>query len=116
MKMDYQAIIAGAVGKENTYGTCVGIIKPGPFTYARFTTDDTSGRLLSYVGSGEFGSDSPDTFGGYGVARIPNLQDLLKFICYNGFEHHVAVNLSKSADILTEAFTTYLDIDTYNHD
>ena len=116
MRMDYQEIIAGSVGKENTYGTCVGVIKPGPLTFARFTTDDTSGRLLSYVGQGEFTDDAPETFGGYGVARIPGLQNLLKFICFNGFEHHVAVNLSQSADTLFEAFTTYLGYETYYHE
>lgn len=116
MKMDYQAIIAGSVGKENAYGTCVGIVKPGPFTFARFTTDDTNGRLISYIGEGEFGSESPDTFGGYGVARIPNLQNLMKFICYNGFEHHVAVNFSRTADILEEAFSVYLGYETYYHE
>ena len=30
-KMDYQAIIAGTVGKENTYGTVVGRLKAQPF-------------------------------------------------------------------------------------
>lgn len=115
MKMDYQEIIAGSVGKENTYGTCVGVIKPGPLTFARFTTDDLNGELLGYVGEGVFTADAPETFGGYGVAKIPNLQDLLKFICFNGFEHHVAVNLSQSSDILFEAFTTYLGYETYYH-
>src|SRR5690606_1801837 len=33
-RMDYQEIIAGTVGKENTFGTIVGRIAPGPFTYA----------------------------------------------------------------------------------
>src|SRR6202041_2458847 len=28
VKMDFQEIIAGTVGKENTFGTCVGLIKP----------------------------------------------------------------------------------------
>ncbi|MFP4561826.1 MAG: L-fucose/L-arabinose isomerase family protein [Spirochaetia bacterium] len=115
MRMDYQEIIAGAVGKENTYGTCVGRIKEGPLTYARFTTVDTTGDLMCYVGEGEFTADKLDTFGGFGVAEIPGLQDLLKFICMGGFEHHVAVNLSRTADILTEAFTKYLGIDTYHH-
>ncbi len=115
VKMDFQEIIAGSVGKENAYGTCVGTIKPGPFTFARFTTDDTSGALLSYVGEGSFTEDAPETFGGYGVARIRDLEELLQFICYNGFEHHVAVNLSKKADVLFEAFTTYLGYETYRH-
>jgi len=115
MRMDFQEIIAGDVGQENTYGTCVGRIKSAPMTFARFSTDDTSGRLLSYMGEGRFTDDPLDTFGGYGVAEIPNLQELLKFICYNGFEHHVAVNLSSSADVLYEAFTNYLGFDTYYH-
>ena len=28
VKMDFQEIIAGTVGKENTFGTCVGRVKP----------------------------------------------------------------------------------------
>ena len=31
------------------------------------------------------------TFGGYGVAH-PEPQGLLRYICENGFEHHVSVN------------------------
>jgi L-fucose isomerase-like protein len=41
--MDYQAIIAGTVGRENTYGTVVGKVRPSPMTYARFSTDDRTG-------------------------------------------------------------------------
>jgi L-fucose isomerase-like protein len=33
--MDYQAIIAGTVGKLNTFGTCVGRVKAGVMSYAR---------------------------------------------------------------------------------
>ncbi len=40
VKMDFQQIIAGTVGKENTYGTCVGRVKAGAMSYARFSTDD----------------------------------------------------------------------------
>jgi L-fucose isomerase-like protein len=115
MRMDFQEIIAGDVGKENTYGTCVGRIKSSPLTFARFSTDDTCGDLISYIGEGTFTDDPIDTFGGYGVAAISNLQLLLNFICHNGFEHHVAASLSKCADVLYEAFTNYLGIETYYH-
>lgn len=115
VKMDYQQIIAGDVGKENTYGTCEGRIKACDMSFTRFSTDDVNGRLLSYIGEGKFTDDTMETFGGYGVVEIPNLQKLLRFICMNGFEHHVAVNQSTVADILYEAFTTYLGIDTYYH-
>ncbi len=36
-------------------------------------------------------------------------------ICRGGFEHHVAVNLSQCADVVEEAFTTYLGFETYRH-
>src|SRR4051794_8827396 len=40
VRMDYQAIIAGTVGKLNTFGTCVGRVKAAPMSYARFSTAD----------------------------------------------------------------------------
>lgn len=115
LKMGFGDIISGSVGVENAYGTCVGKIKKGPLTFARLTTDDTYGTLRAYVGEGEITNETIDTFGGYGVAKINNLQELLKFICQNGFEHHVAINLSNVAQILNEAFTNYLGIETYLH-
>ncbi len=114
-KMDYQEIIAGTVGKENTYGTVVGRLKTGPFTYCRVATDDEFGTISAYVGEGELTDDPLDTFGGYGVVYIPDLQGLLWHICENGFEHHVAINLSQVADPVAEAFDKYLDWDVYYH-
>ncbi|MBH8603808.1 L-fucose/L-arabinose isomerase family protein [Thermoactinomyces sp. CICC 10522] len=113
--MDYQEIIAGTVGKENTYGTVVGRVKPGAFTYARVSTNDLSGKLEAYVGEGELTNDPLLTFGGYGVVRIPNLQGLLRYICERGFEHHVAVNLSQTAEALEEAMGKYLGWSVYHH-
>jgi L-fucose isomerase-like protein len=115
-KMDYQAIIAGTVGKENTFGTCVGLIKPGPMTYARFSTDDCTGRVRGYVGRGVFTDDSLETFGGAGVVEIPKMQKLLHYICANGFEHHVAANFSSVSRALYEAATRYLGWETYWHE
>ena len=53
VKMDFQEIIAGTVGKENTFGTCVGLIKPEKMSFARFSTDDTAGKMRGYVGQGK---------------------------------------------------------------
>jgi L-fucose isomerase-like protein len=113
--MDYQAIIAGTVGKENTFGTVVGRLKAVPFTYCRVSTDDLNGKIVAYLGQGELTDDTLKTFGGYGVVKIPNLQALLAYICNNGFEHHVAVNPSLVADAVNEAFTKYLGWSTYYH-
>ncbi len=113
--MDYQAIIAGTVGKENTYGTVVGRVKAMPFTYCRVSTNDFSGKILAYLGEGDLTNDPLKTFGGYGVIQIPNLQKLLRYICENGFEHHVAINPSQNAAVLNEALTKYMGWDVYYH-
>ncbi len=115
VRMDYQEIIAGTVGKENTYGTCVGRVKTGPMTYARFSTDDTEGRIRGYLGEGTFTNDPLTTFGGAGVVEIPRMQALLRFICENGFEHHVAANLSSVGSAVHEATSRYLGWGVYNH-
>jgi len=115
MVMDYQEIIAGAVGRENTYGTVVGRVRANPFTYCRVSTDDFNGKVRVYLGEGELTNDLLKTFGGFGVVRIPNLQKLLSTICEQGFEHHTAINLSRSAATVNEALGKYLGWDVYYH-
>jgi L-fucose isomerase-like protein len=114
-RMDYQEIIAGSVGKANTFGTCVGRVNAGPVTYARLSTNDLEGFVCGYIGEGAFTDDPLDTFGGAGVVHIADFQQLLRFICENGFEHHVAANLSTVADVVHEAWTRYMGWDIYRH-
>ncbi len=114
-KMDYQEIIAGSVGKENTFGTIVGRMKTGGFTFCRVSTDDLNGRICAYVGEGELTNDMLNTFGGYGVVKVENMQNLLRYICENGFEHHVAFNLSDTCDAVNEALTKYMGWSVYRH-
>lgn len=113
--MDFQAIIAGTVGKENTFGTVVGRVKAEPFTYCRVSTDDVNGIISAYVGEGEMTDDPLSTFGGWGVAHIPDLQVLLRYICENGFEHHTAINLTRCANAVEEALGKYMGWDVYRH-
>src|SRR5436190_7020068 len=115
VRMDFQEIIAGTVGKANTFGTCVGRVKAEPMSYVRFSTNDREGRIAGYVGEGRFTNDPLETFGGYGVVEIPRMQDLLQYICRNGFEHHVAANLSTVAPMVYEAATRYLGWEVYWH-
>ncbi len=114
-RMSYQEIIAETVGQENTYGTVSGRIKSGPFTYCRVSTDDEHGIIRAYLGEGELTDDPLETFGGYGVFYIPNLQGLLHHICENGYEHHVAINLSSVASAVYEALSKYMGWDVYHH-
>jgi L-fucose isomerase-like protein len=115
VRMDFQEIIAGTVGKENTFGTVVGRVKPGPMSFARFSTDDTAGTMRGYVGEGAFTSDPLNTFGGAGVVEIGHMQKLLHYICENGFEHHVAANFSSVAGAAHEAAVRYLGWPMYWH-
>src|SRR6202789_64170 len=114
VKMDFQEIIAGTVGKENTFGTCVGRVKAGTMCYARYSTDDRRGIVRGYTGAGRFTDDPLETFGGAGVAEIPKLQKLLKFICREGFEHHVAANFSDVSKAVHEA-ARYLGWESHYH-
>ncbi|NOY80452.1 MAG: fucose isomerase [Kiritimatiellaeota bacterium] len=116
MKVSYQDIISESVGKENSYGACIGRIRPGPFTFCRVSTDDLEGVIRGYVGEGEIVDEPLATFGGYGVARIPDLQGLLMHICAHGFEHHVAVNPSEVSLGVFDAMVNYLGWDVHYHD
>lgn len=114
-RMSYQDIIAQDVGKENTYGTVVGRIQSGPFTYCRVSTDDERGIIRAYVGEGELTDDPVETFGGHGVVHIPSFQGLLHHICDDGFEHHVAINRSQVAPAVSEALGKYMEWEVYRH-
>ena len=115
LKMDFQEIIAGSVGKDNTFGTVVGQLKSGPITYCRVSSNDLKGTMRSYVGEGETTKDRPKSFGGYGVLKVPGLQSLLQYICKNGYEHHVAVNRSNYAGAIAEALSNYKGWEVYHH-
>jgi L-fucose isomerase-like protein len=115
MKMDFQEIIAGSVGKENTFGTMVGQLKAGPLTFCRVSTDDLSGKMRAYTGEGEITPDKVRSFGGYGAIRVPQLQKLLQYICKNGYEHHVSVNRSHYGRAVNDALANYKGWDVYHH-
>jgi len=115
VKMDYQLIIAGTVGKENTHGTLDGTVKAGAMSFARFSTDDFAGKITGYTGEGRFTDDPLNTFGGAGVVEIPKMQELLRYICENGFEHHVAANFATVAAPVQEAASKYLGWAMHRH-
>jgi hypothetical protein len=53
--------------------------------------------------------------GGIAVSHVDNLQQLLKYICKNGYEHHVAMVRSNVVEILEEAVDNYLGWSLYRH-
>ena len=48
--------------------------------------------------------------------EIKGMQKLMKYICQNGFEHHVAMNRSHTAVILKEALEKYMGWEVYRHE
>ncbi len=110
-------ILGSVLGEENTYGALEGRTPGGrPVTFGRVSTDDRKGRIASYVGEGRFTDDPLATFGTRAVVEVPGLQALMRHICRHGFEHHAAMNASRSAAVLVEAFQTYLGWDVHRHE
>ncbi len=115
IKIATAPILGSTLGVENTYGALEGRTPAGPLTYGRLSTADCEGKIRAYVGEGELTDDELNTFGTRAVAHVPRLQDLLRYVCREGFEHHVVMTNSHSAEILTEAFENYLGWETYHH-
>ena len=115
IKIANAPILGSTLGVENTYGALEGRTPAGPLTFGRITTADTEGKIRAYVGEGELTNDKLDTFGNRAVARVPDLQKLMRHVCREGFEHHVVMTQSTSAAILAEAFGNYFGWETRVH-
>lgn len=105
----------GLGGDDRCFGACKGQVAAGMMTFAKIATDDNSGGIKAYFGQGEFLDKEVPSFGALSLWRIPVLQELLAYICTNGFEHHVATVRGESAEILEEAFVKYLGWSAYLH-
>jgi len=116
IKIANAPILGSILGVENTYGALEGRTPAGPLTYGRITTADAEGKIRAYVGQGELTNDKLDTFGNRAVAKIPRLQNLMHHVCKQGFEHHVVMTQSHSAEILAEAFGNYFGWEVHHHD
>ena len=109
-------ILGTIVGEQNTYGALAGRTPAGPLTFGRITTADPEGKIRAYVGEGELTADPLETFGTRAVARVPKLQKLMRYVCKQGFEHHVVMNLSRTAAVLEEALGNYMGWEVHHHE
>ncbi|MFW9951204.1 MAG: L-fucose/L-arabinose isomerase family protein [Candidatus Thorarchaeota archaeon] len=107
-KMTIHPIMVDNLGEDVTFGAIQGRIKTKPCTLLRIETDDIYGEIKALLVEGNYTDDPLDTYGGYGVIEIPNLQEILKVLCKEGFAHHVAANLNEVGKIVKEALTNYL--------
>ncbi|MCD8184974.1 MAG: fucose isomerase [Rikenellaceae bacterium] len=109
-------VLGTVLGQTDTFGAVKGKVAPGPMTYFRISTDDRLGTIKAYTGEGTITDDAYGMAGGIAVTAIPNLQQLMKFMCKNGFEHHVAMVRGQAADIIEEALESYLGWELYRHE
>lgn len=109
-------VLGTTLGQENCFGAVKGKVKSGPMTFFRISTDDNLGIIKTYLGDGEFTDDVYGMDGGIAVTKVANLQMLLKFMCRNGFEHHVAMVRGDVSDILSDVIDNYLGWDLYLHE
>lgn len=108
-------VLGTVLGSEDTFGAVKGKVAAGKMTYFRISTDDTRGQIKSYLGEGIMTDDPYGMDGGIAVCEIPNLQNLMKYMCKNGYEHHVAMVRGHVAEILEEAIGNYLGWELYMH-
>lgn len=116
LKLGTLGVLGRTLGKVHTFGAVYGKVKQGEFTFFRISTDDTKGCIKSYLGEGKITDDPYGMDGCIAVTQVDNLQKLMKYICKNGFEHHVAMCRGNVKEILTEAIETYLGWKLYIHE
>lgn len=116
ISLDTLGVLGRTLGKVNTFGAVQGKCTEGEFTFFRISTDDTMGCIKSYLGKGRMTNDPYPMAGCIAVTEVENLQKLLKYICKNGFEHHVAMVRSNVVDVLADAVENYLGWDLYLHE
>ncbi len=108
-------VLSATIDADKCFGACKAQVTDGPMTFAKITTDDKNGKIKAYIGEGELLKDQVGTPGGVALCKVDGLQQLLQYMSKNGFEHHVAMNRSLSADILEEALGNYLGWEVYRH-
>lgn len=116
LKLGTLGVLGRTLGKVNTFGAVYGKVTKGDFTFFRISTDDTKGVIKAYLGTGEITDDPYGMDGCIAVTKVDNLQILMKHICKNGFEHHVAMVRNDVKDILNDTIEGYLGWNLYVHE
>lgn len=116
LKLGPLGVLGRTLGKVKTFGAVYAKVSEGPFTFFRLSTDDSRGIIKTYLGKGQITDEPYGMDGCIAVTKVDNLQKLMKYICKNGFEHHVAMCRTDVVDILDEAINTYLGWECYVHE
>ena len=94
-------------------GTGVGIVngnvKTGKVTVATAKTE--AGEIFGFTTEGKLTNDSFDKnfFGSGIVFENNNLESIFRYMCENGYKHHVAIASGEWSACIKEALVKYLD-------
>jgi L-fucose isomerase-like protein len=110
LKLTPLGVLGRTLGKIRTFGAISAKVSAGDFTFFRISTDDADGKIRAYVGNGEITDDPYGMDGCIAVTKVDHLQKLMKYICRNGFEHHVALVRSDVVEILEDAINNYFGL------
>ena len=84
-------------------------------SFARFSTDDLSGKIRGYSGGGRFTDDPLETFGGAGVVEIPHMQNLAPLHLRERFRASRRRKFLTVAPVVYEASMKYFGWEMYAH-
>ena len=115
LKLTPLGVLGRTLGKVKTFGAIDAKVSAGDFTFFRISTDDPAGKIRAYLGQGTITDQPYGMDGCIAVTHVDKLQKLMKHICRNGFEHHVALVRGEVADVLKDAIENYLGWDLYVH-
>lgn len=115
LKLTPLGVLGRTLGKVRTFGAIDAKVSAGNFTFFRISTDDPAGKIRAYLGEGTITDQPYGMDGCIAVTHVDKLQRLMKHICRNGFEHHVALVRGEVAGVLKDAIENYLGWDLYVH-
>ena len=116
MKLGPLGVLGRTLGKTKTFGAVYAKVSAGDFSFFRISTDDPKGKIKAYLGKGEITDEPYGMDGCIAVTKVDNLQKLMKHICHNGFEHHVALVRTDVVEIVRDAIENYIGWDLYVHE
>ena len=108
-------MLSQTIDRTKCFGAVKGKVASGEATYFQISTDETRGLIKGYAGECQFIDLPFDIAGGVAIVEVPNMQKLMRTICTNGFEQHVAMVRANCAHVISEAVTRYLGWKLYWH-
>ena len=98
-------------GEGSGVGIVNGEIKTGSVTVATAKTED--GQIHGFGTEGKLTDDKFDKefFGAGIVFENSNLENIFRYMCENGYKHHVAIAQGEWSESVKEALVKYLGYD-----